>query len=169
MYLAASFCQPFLISALLEYLDKSSSNRNRAHGFGLIAATVLTYGAIAISTALYRYLQERFIAMIRGCLVGPVYEKTTATSISSMENFGAITLMSTDVERVQRKILDLHEYWANYIQVALACWWLKRQLRPSFAAPIVVIVFSIFASSYTGRLMGPRQRAWMQAIRNVST
>ncbi|KAM5360718.1 hypothetical protein ACJA88_014729 [Fusarium oxysporum] len=160
--LAASICQPFLIHALLHYLQSEDQDQN--HGYGLIGATALTYGAIAFSTALYWYFQERFVIMVRGILVLAVYEKTTELRMPADGDSGALTLMSTDVERITRGVLDLHEYWANTIQIALSCWLLQRELGAAFAASLGVVAVSTLTAFGIGKLLGPRQKEWMEAI-----
>ncbi|KAK2682127.1 AAA ATPase domain [Fusarium oxysporum f. sp. vasinfectum] len=160
--LAASICQPFLIHALLHYLQSEDQDQN--HGYGLIGATALTYGAIAFSTALYWYFQERFVIMVRGILVLTVYEKTTELRMPADGDSGALTLMSTDVERITRGVLDLHEYWANTIQIALSCWLLQRELGAAFAASLGVVAVSTLTAFGIGKLLGPRQKEWMEAI-----
>ena len=160
--LAASICQPFLIHALLNYLQNDEQDQN--HGYGLIGATALTYGAIAFSTALYWYFQERFVIMVRGILVLAVYEKTLELRMPTDGDSGALTLMSTDIERISRGILDLHEYWANTIQIALSCWLLQRELGAAFAASLGVVAVSTLTAFGIGKLLGPRQKAWMEAI-----
>ncbi|KAF4949196.1 hypothetical protein FGADI_9053 [Fusarium gaditjirri] len=160
--LAASICQPFLIHALLHYLQ--SEEQEQSHGYGLIGATALTYGAIAFSTALYWYFQERFVIMVRGILVLAVYEKTTELRVPADGDSGALTLMSTDVERITRGILDLHEYWANTIQISLSCWLLQRELGAAFAASLGVVAVSTLTAFGIGKLLGPRQKEWMEAI-----
>ncbi|KAI1029090.1 hypothetical protein LB504_012951 [Fusarium proliferatum] len=160
--LAASMCQPFLIHALLHYLQ--SEDQDKSHGYGLIGATALTYGAIAFSTALYWYFQERFVIIVRGILVLAVYEKTTELRMPVDGDSGALTLMSTDVERIARGILDLHEYWANTIQIALSCWLLQRELGAAFAASLGVVAVSTLTAFGIGKLLGPRQKEWMEAI-----
>ncbi|KAK7416667.1 hypothetical protein QQZ08_011933 [Neonectria magnoliae] len=52
----------------------------------------------------------------------------------------ALTLMNSDIERVQSRFLPLHEYWANLVEVALACWTLQREIGRALVAPIVVIL-----------------------------
>jgi ATP-binding cassette subfamily C (CFTR/MRP) protein 1 len=50
-----AFCQPFLIEALLNYLEKSKSESPANKGYGLIGATILIYTGIPITTAFYWY------------------------------------------------------------------------------------------------------------------
>lgn len=162
--LAASMCQPLLIQALLGFLQHEDMDKYQNHGYGLIGATALTYGTIALSTALYWYFHERLVIMVRSCLVSAIYEKTTELQLSASADAGAITLMSSDVDRVMAGILDIHEYWANPIQIGLSCWLLERQLGAAFAAPLVVVALSALGAFFLGKLLGPRQRAWMEAI-----
>lgn len=160
--LGASFCQPFLIDALLSFLQQDVRDKN--HGYGLIFATMFTYLTIAISEALYWYLQERFVARVRACLVQATYVKTTNLPSSVSDDASVLTLMSTDVERTLTGILNLHEFWANLIQVGIACWLLQAQLGSVFVAPIVIVLVTTGLVSAASRLITPRQRAWMQAI-----
>lgn len=164
---AASLCQPLLIDTLLDYL--TSETRDRNHGYGLIAAAALTYSVIAISTALYWYFQERFIVLVRSCLVSAIYMKTTELDSTKLDDAKAVTLMSTDVERVMSGMLDLHEYWANALQIGVTCWLLYLKLSAAFVTPLIIVGVSCLAAFLIGKLMGPRQRTWMEAIeRRVS-
>lgn len=159
---ASNLAQPLLIEAVLNYIQREHRDPN--HGYGLIVATVLTYGSIAISTALYGYLQQRFTVMMRGCLVHVVYEKTTKINLSQADDANVITLMSTDVGNAVDGLRNMHEYWANLIQVGIASWLLYGQLGTAFVAPIVVVILSILAASYLGSMISPRQATWMEAI-----
>jgi len=74
--------------------------------------------------------------MIRGVLVTAVYRKTTEISIIALDNSAAVTLMSTDVERIVQGMKNLHEFWANFIQVAITTWLLQQQLGLACIAPL---------------------------------
>lgn len=160
------FCQPFLIEALLNHLaepesdDKASANR----GYGLIGATVIVYTAIPFATALYWYFQERFLCMARACLATALYRKTVRSPASASDDSAALTLMSADVERIRMGFVQLHEFWANPVQVALACWLLQRQLGAAFVAPLLVVACCVASSTLLMRRIAPRQMAWMAAI-----
>lgn len=71
---AFQFCQPFLISTLLNYLQQPTKAAN--DGYGIIGATMLVYTGIAVSGAFYWYFQERAMYMARGALAGVIYQKT---------------------------------------------------------------------------------------------
>jgi len=121
------FCQPFLIHSLLQYLEKPADHASKNRGYGLVGATILIYTGIAVFTSLYWYLHERTLCMSRGSLAGSVYRKTTESKLSTVGASTAITLMSADVERIRLGFLNLHEFWANCIEVGLASWLLYRQ------------------------------------------
>ena len=173
------FGQPFLINATLAYLDDPTAPKN--HSYGLIGATFLIYIGISVSTAVHYYYQERAMFMVRGALAAAVYRKTTElplTDAPTDANDGhkdkskqstasaSLTLMSTDVERIRTGFLNIHEYWANIMQIGVACWLLMRTLGSAgaFVAPLVVIFLSVGVMSSVAVLTGKRQRAWMAVI-----
>ena len=47
--------------------------------------------------------------MLRGILVSAVYAKTTEISITALDNSAAVTLMSTDVERILGGLEGFHD------------------------------------------------------------
>ncbi|KAI1762775.1 P-loop containing nucleoside triphosphate hydrolase protein [Hypoxylon sp. FL1150] len=161
---AFQFCQPFLINSLLDYLQQSPGSSSRNIGYGLIGATILIYTGIATSGALYWYLQERAMYMIRGALAGSVYRKTIEAKITAADDSAALTLMSADVERIIRGCLNIHEFWANTVEVGLACWLLSRLIGAASAAPAIVVSCCVVLSTILGRYTGRWQKAWMEKI-----
>ncbi|KAI5212502.1 multidrug resistance-like protein [Aureobasidium subglaciale] len=115
--LAFTFCQPLFIESLLDHLSQSELDANV--GYGFIGASVLIYSGIAISTALYW---------------------TTQARLGSSKDSAAVTLMSTDMERIDLGFRSLHETWAC---VVLA----------SFAVLMVSMKFA-----------GDSQRSWMAGV-----
>ncbi|PWY75050.1 ABC transporter [Aspergillus heteromorphus CBS 117.55] len=159
-----TLCQSFLIETILKWLTDPDTDLTIKKGYGLIGATGLVYAGMPIVTALYWYLHERALFMLRACLVSAIYERTTQKQISAQDDKAAVTLMSTDVERVQMGLMQLHEFWANPLQVAIVSWLLQRQIGTAFVAPLIVVVLCAIASSFVMRFVGPKQMAWMQAI-----
>ncbi|KAK1980152.1 hypothetical protein LZ30DRAFT_541369, partial [Colletotrichum cereale] len=135
-----TFCQPLMIESLLNYLQEPASSSSPNKGYGFIGAAVLIYVGMAASMSLYWYFQERFVHMVRAILASAVYRKTTTISLSAADDSSALTLMNADVERVKAGFLQTHEYWANTIEVALACWLLQRQIGAAFVAPVIVVI-----------------------------
>ncbi|KAI1408189.1 P-loop containing nucleoside triphosphate hydrolase protein [Hypoxylon sp. FL1857] len=161
---AFQFCQPFLINTLLNYLQQPPEDTSQNVGYGLIGATILIYTGIAASQAMYWYLQERAMYMARGALAGSVYMKTIEAKISAADDSAALTLMSADVERIIRGCVNIHEFWANAIEVGLACWLLSLQIGAASVAPVIVVGCCVVFSAILGKFTGPRQKAWMEKI-----
>lgn len=161
---AFQFCQPFLIQTLLSYLEKASEETSKNVGYGLIGAAIIIYIGIATAGAFYWYFQERAMYMARGLLVKVIYLKTTKSKMTTSGDSEALTLMSSDIERITTGCLNIHEFWANTIEIALSCWLLSRQIGPAFVAPLIVVGFSIICSAALARLTGRRQKAWMEKI-----
>ncbi|RYP20476.1 hypothetical protein DL765_002775 [Monosporascus sp. GIB2] len=162
--IAFQFCQPFLINSILDYLQQSSDDSSRNIGYGLMGATILVHIGIATSGAFYWYLQERPMYMARGALIGAIYKKTTEAIASAAGDSPALTLMSADVERIIRGYLNIHEFWANTIQVGLASWLLSRQIGASFVGPLIVVGCCVISTTVLMQFTGPRQKAWMEII-----
>ena len=162
--LAFTFCQPFLIQSLLEYLQLSKENVSPNHGYGLIGATALIYTGMAVSGAFYWYYVMRSMYMVRGIVASAVYRKTTEAKIAVSDDSAALTLMSGDVERMIRGWQFMHEFWSNAIEAALALWLLSRHLGAASVAPLVVIVLCAICTAGTASFVGPRQKAWMEKI-----
>jgi ABC-type multidrug transport system fused ATPase/permease subunit len=161
---AFRFCQPFLIFSLLSHLGQYDAPEN--HGYGLIAAAIFVYTGIAVSTSFYWYFHEQTLCATRAALAGVIYTKTTQITLPAARDSVALTLMSTDVERIRYGLINLHEFWANMIEVAIASWLLYRQLGTAVAAPIVVVVCCIMGGAVTNRFTKRRQKAWMAKIQN---
>ncbi|KAI0130479.1 ABC transporter [Xylariales sp. AK1849] len=155
-------CQPLLINKVLNYIQNTESLSPNV-GYGLIGASILVYGGVSISSSLYWYFQERAMFIGRGALAGAIYRKTTQCRLSSYDD-AALTLMSTDTERIRIGLLNLHEFWASIIEVALMSWLLQRQLGIAFVAPLLIVAVCITASSLVSRLSGSRQKVWMERI-----
>lgn len=76
--------------------------------------------------------------MLRGTLITAVYAKATNIVAMAKDNKASITLMSTDVERATRGLIDLHEMWANIVQVAIATWLLEIELGAACVGPVII-------------------------------
>ena len=156
------FCQPFLIETLLHYL--SSEENAKSHGYGLIGATAIIFTGLAVSTAVYWYFQTRAMYMMRSVLASAVYRKTAEAKIAVADDSAALTLMSVDVERIMMGWRTIHEFWANMVEAAIACWLLSRHLGAASVAPMVVVFLCGVYTSVSAKWIGPRQKAWMQKI-----
>ncbi|RGP60633.1 hypothetical protein FLONG3_10802 [Fusarium longipes] len=164
--IAFQFCQPFFIDSTLKYLQTPETPTSKNVSYGLIGAAFLIYAGIGISSAFYGYYQERAVYMIRGCLVAAIYKKTTQRKVIAAEDSAALTLMSSDVERILRGAARAHDLWANPVEVAIGCWLLYQKLGAAFVSPLVVIVVCALLLSWLVTIVGKRQSEWMKRIQN---
>ncbi|KAH8883232.1 putative ABC multidrug transporter [Thozetella sp. PMI_491] len=160
--LGFTFCQPFFIEKLVEHLANAEVDANV--GYGFIGASVLIYTGIATSTALYWYFHHRMIAMARSILVTETFIKATQARIGSGDDGAALTLMSTDIERINMGFRTLHDLWACVIQVGVASWMLYNQLGVVFLVPMVIVTLCTIGLVILMRFTGDSQRAWMAGV-----
>lgn len=164
-----SICQPLLIKSLLSFLDKSTDAAANT-GYGLIGATVIIYLGLPVSTALYEYFVQRALFKARACLVTIIYQKTTQGKASGGGSSNALTLMSTDIERIQIGLQDFNELWAIPVQGLISTYFLYHQLGTAFVTPLILIVVCVCALAVAMPQVGSRQKGWMNMIqRRVGT
>ncbi|KAI9369298.1 ABC transporter type 1, transmembrane domain-containing protein [Aspergillus egyptiacus] len=159
-----TFCQPFFIKALISNIASSSTASDANNSYGLIGACVLIYGGIALSTSLYSYFTWRALYMIRASLVSAIYQKTLDSEPAALADGAAVTLMSTDIERMMTGWVDIHSVWASVIEIALGCYLLHSQIGLAFLSPIVVIFVCFAGMVGVGATAGKSQSSWMQKI-----
>ncbi|OAQ99680.1 hypothetical protein LLEC1_04113 [Akanthomyces lecanii] len=132
--------------------------------YGLIGAAFLIYLGIAVSTSFYWYYQFRMLAMARAMLVTEIYAQSTRLSIAKASDNAALTLMSTDWERINEGFQAVHDIWVSIVQVGLASWMLYRQLGFIFFVPLGIVLVSFAGVSFVSRFMGGSQKAWMEGV-----
>ncbi|KAF4626586.1 hypothetical protein G7Y89_g11569 [Cudoniella acicularis] len=69
--------------------------------------------------------------MVRGGLVGGIFEKILKLPYDKSTEAKAMTLMISDVQRISSALIHIHELWAGPLETALAIWLLWRQVGPS--------------------------------------
>jgi ATP-binding cassette subfamily C (CFTR/MRP) protein 1 len=164
--LGFTFSQPFFLASVLSTLAQKGQDDERSDGFGLIGAAAMIYTGIALSRAFYGYFSQRVVAMARGCLVSAVYAKTTKLPSLAGDDAAAITLMSTDIERVTMGMEKIHDVWADLVQVSLGCWLLQRKLGSAFLAPVIVVLCCGLLMVWLGRASAKTQASWMGKIQS---
>lgn len=96
---------------------------------------------LKIVTGFYQQLTFRLLAMIRGALIGLIYEKLSLAPAGSADasDSAVMTLIGTDVERIgETWYLLISEVWACVIQLVIAVWLLERQLGAVCIAPVML-------------------------------
>ncbi|CAM1502428.1 Fc.00g044120.m01.CDS01 [Cosmosporella sp. VM-42] len=163
--IAFKFCQPFFIDATLGFLQKPEGSSEN-HGYGLIGACMLIYLGIAISSGFYNYYNQKANYMVRGCLGSAIYRKTTEAKSTAMDDSAALTLMSTDIERILKGGQFVHEMWANTLEVAIGCWLLQGKLGAAFVSPVIIIVVCGAILTWVLTFFSKTQAEWMASIQN---
>lgn len=107
------FCQPFLIQAVQRNLSKPATTDLARKDRALIGATVFIYLGMAASMGAHQYYNMRASTFLRAFLIGAIYRKTTAMVIPSDDSKASVTLMSTDVDRIQQGCRTIHEVWVS--------------------------------------------------------
>ncbi|KAF5689105.1 multidrug resistance-associated 1 [Fusarium circinatum] len=157
--LAFTICQPLILNRLLVFLGDTSQSINV--GYGIIAAYGLVYSGIALSQALYWHRNARSVTLLRGVLVSAVFSKATDLSITITDDSAAVTLMSSDVEVIVRAVREIHEFWANIIQLAIATWLLSTHIGYAAVGPIIVSLVALIATVLVSPLARKYQISWL--------
>ncbi|KAM0247924.1 hypothetical protein ACHAP5_003708 [Fusarium lateritium] len=157
--LAFTICQPLILNRLLVFLDDASQPIQI--GYGLIAAYGLVYSGIALSQALYWHRNARSVTLLRGVLVSAVFSKATELSTTATDDSAAVTLMSSDVDVIVRAVREIHEFWANIIQLAIATWLLSTHIGYAASGPIIVSLVALIATVLVSPLARKYQIAWL--------
>ncbi|KAJ5885363.1 hypothetical protein N7495_009873 [Penicillium taxi] len=160
--LGFSFAQPLFIEGLLDYLSRGKPNPN--YGYGFIGASFFIYAGIVVSWAFHRYYHHRMRTMLRSILVTETFVTAIKARIGTNNDSAALTLMSTDIERIRIGFRQLHDIWASLIQVALCAWMLDRELGVVFVAPIGLVILCFIGLVILMNFIGTAQRRWMSLV-----
>lgn len=160
--LCFTFCQPLFLEKLLDYLSKTELDANV--GYGFIGASLLIYSGLAISTGFYWYFHHRMRTMSRSILATEIFIKATEARIGTGDDSAAVTLMSTDMERIDTGLRNLHEIWASIVQAALAGWMLHTRIGIPFVVPVGVVMVCFIGLGILINFTGDSQRSWMAGV-----
>lgn len=97
-------------------------------------------------------------------LITAIFEKTLQVNAAVANDKAAVTLMSTDVDRIVNGLREIHELWANAIQIAVATYLLELELSYACVAPAVVAVGSFVAITYLSGFTKKFQKQWLMKL-----
>jgi ATP-binding cassette subfamily C (CFTR/MRP) protein 1 len=158
------FMQPLLISSITELVSEPNSDSASNRGWGLTVAFGLVYISLAIAGGAYQHQANRMATMVRGSLVNAIYAQTLELSITSLSESAAITLMSSDVERICDAILPIHSMWSSPMEIALAIWLLQKEVGLALLGPLFITALAISGPFLVSRHMGNAQKTWIERI-----
>ncbi|RFU28640.1 hypothetical protein B7463_g7701, partial [Scytalidium lignicola] len=117
-----------------------------------------------ISTARYQHMTYRVITLLRGNLIPLVYNKTLSLSMDAVADSAAVTMMSTDVERISSGLIYIHDTWGSIIEIILCLSLLWLELGVATITPIVITSICTLVALKIAGAAAPRQKAWIEAI-----
>ena len=88
---------------------------------------------------MYNYKLYRAITMIRGSLISIIYEQTLRLpSAETKSAAAALTLMSSDVDRIALSTESGYNIWFGALETAIALYLLQRQIGWACIAPVLL-------------------------------
>jgi ABC-type multidrug transport system fused ATPase/permease subunit len=112
----------------------------------------------------YQHKANRLATMVRGSLVNAIYKQTLELSITSLDESAAVTLMSSDVERICEAILPIHNVWASPLEIGLAIWLLQREIGFALVGPLIITILAVSGPFLISGPMGKAQKRWIERI-----
>lgn len=102
--------------------------------------------------------------MSKSILATEIFIKATEARIGTGDDSAAVTLMSTDMERIDTGLRNLHETWACIVQAALAGWMLYVRIGIPFVVPVGVVIICFIGLGILLKFTGDSQRSWMAGV-----
>ncbi|THY55077.1 multidrug resistance-like protein [Aureobasidium pullulans] len=162
---AFTFAQPFLLSDTTLLAALPVTKETDQQGYGLIGAFILVYLGMAIAGCQYQYKITRVMTMLRGGLVGLIYERSMRLSPKDQAKASAaLTHMSTDVEFVTSAGSFIHEIWACPLEVGIGIWLIQRQLGIACLIPVVVAIVAGSVTALISARVNTAQTAWISKM-----
>ncbi|KAH6647202.1 P-loop containing nucleoside triphosphate hydrolase protein [Truncatella angustata] len=161
---AFMFAQPFLINRVIDFVGEPPTRYDLEVTRGLIAETFFVYAGIAVTRCYSKHLRFQLITMIRGALVGIIYQKTLNLETSSISESAPVTLMSTDIDGIISATQSFHDLWPSVIEVGVGLFLLDRKAGHSSFLVLVPGIFCWLISQAISKTAIPAQRAWNEAI-----
>ncbi|KAI0160936.1 ABC transporter [Hypoxylon sp. FL1284] len=157
-----TFAQPFLVNATVTFVGQESPDVN--YGKGLIGAWALVYLGIAVSDSIHQYQNFRFTTRVRGGLIALVYDRALDKRAADDDEITAMTLMSTDVERISNGISRFHKTWSSLVDIIIACWLLGLQMSVACLAPIILVLAFIAVTYKVSKGARTAQARWVERV-----
>ncbi|KFY10023.1 hypothetical protein V492_05242 [Pseudogymnoascus sp. VKM F-4246] len=161
LVMGLTFAQPFLVSAMLDFI--ASTSESKEVGYLIVVGYAVVYVSKAICTAFYMHQLDRFGTTLRGCLVSIIYKKTLRLDLKEAGRGESLTLMSADVEHIVKGFPLLHEISSNTTMTIIALGLLYRELGLAFIAPLVFSTILSLVSGLVAKPLMTRQMVWLEA------
>ena len=100
----------------------------------------------------------RTMTKIRGSLVITIFRKMLKIRAESANSSAAMSLMSTDVDRITMTTFMVVNLGPDVVQIVIGLAILGTQLGVTAVAPVILGVICISIAAKLGKLVPPRQR-----------
>jgi ATP-binding cassette subfamily C (CFTR/MRP) protein 1 len=79
-------------------------------------------------------------------MVSLIYDRTFSLDSEENDEMAALTLMSTDLDRLTSTFQSINEIWARTIEITIGIWLLERRLGWICVAPILIVISKLLSS-----------------------
>ncbi|KAK6505820.1 hypothetical protein TWF481_007711 [Arthrobotrys musiformis] len=159
LFVGLNFSQPFLISRMITFVRSDDPTEV---GYLLLLAFAVVYFLIGVFGAIYWHEVDRWLTVLRGCLVSAVYRKTLTLDLRQTSTGASVALMSTDVEKAMLGFKWLHEAISSFAIIPIALVLLYFQVGLAFLAPLFILGLCTYLASHMSTIIVKRQKIWLQ-------
>ncbi|KZL81674.1 abc transporter [Colletotrichum incanum] len=166
-----TYTQPFLIELGIGLAALPQGGAANNAGYGLIGAYAIVYTGIAISTGQYEWRAYRAATVMRGSIIGLVYQKSLRldTTVPDVSPEGALTLVTTDIENITQGVVYLHDIWGAFVEMAVGIYLIYRQLGSACAMPVAIVFVVLVVVAMISIPIGKSQANWVRASQDRVT
>ncbi|OAA55637.1 ABC transporter, transmembrane domain, type 1 [Cordyceps fumosorosea ARSEF 2679] len=161
-YIGFSYAQPFLLQEVVRFISEEAPDPAAASG--LIGAAALVFFCKGVARGWYNHYKNQIMTCVRGILIGAIYRKSLRLGADDLASAAAVTLMSTDVNGVERLITLSYESWARLLEIGSGIGILGRFIRPSCVFTLIPAIIAAICSSQLARIMSRTRINWNQHI-----
>ncbi|KAJ6785360.1 hypothetical protein PWT90_03235 [Aphanocladium album] len=160
-FVGLQFSQPFLLFQVVIAVGKETTGEV---GSGLVGATALVFVGLAVMRVLYQHASYRLLTSVRGILITAIYDKMQRLPAAKLNKMGAITLMTADVQAVEKTFDFLYEVCSSAILVGLGIWSPSLFVGPACFLMLVPGLCCFIISRFLGKAMLSARKVWNEEI-----
>ncbi|KAL5384917.1 hypothetical protein DPSP01_005024 [Paraphaeosphaeria sporulosa] len=161
--MATTLSQPYLITAMIDFVGEPKTPQSTNKGYGLIAAFALNYALLAVAFGWTAQSMARFMTKLRGCLISALYDKTLHTSSKDVDLGSATVLMNVDVDKILQASKQINEVWAAFVVSGVAMYIMYTHLGVAFVAPFLTMLIATGVTTMLGAMMRNRMSLYAAA------
>jgi hypothetical protein len=106
----------------------------------------------------------RHITMLRGSLIALIYTESLTMEDGLEDASSAVTLISTDVDRICQGMVFMHDVWARPLELCVGISLVAVQLGWVAVVPVLVVMASAIADTRVAVLISGRIKAWTDQV-----